>query len=843
MLLRLLLSLILLMFSREACAQSFTNTSDPTPRHAQEIRALTDPSGAMQAIPALLTQANQAENHAEVALLHLARANACRIFANWPCQRESGLAVIAAAQRANRPILQVRGQIALARAETLLQNFTKAESALADAGLLLKSNPFPLLDAEVQLAYSSISQGIGKTEMTIQYAERGLAALHGAPGSQATQTRLLRNRASAYANQKLYPLARQDLQAAQALLVEINDPKLKAEISLETARIAFAQGDLPTQIANAEIILTLAAQLENSQLKGLGHEVKGLAAQSNNDPRTAIVELRKAVAAFSALKLRRDELRALHVLLNNLAKDPERSSTEVSTLATRFLNLQTELDVIERAHAADSFEAGLKYAQQQLQVQALRDQEQAANVQSKYLEHQRRLMLAILVSACTLLALLGLVLLWQRKTQRRLQHALNSASQNEARFRALSETAQDIVVRMAPDGTREYVSASVTTLLGYEPSELIGGNWDMVHQDDLAQLRAAMDQALNSAQPLSLSFRVLHKHGDYLWLETIIRRVPSVTHAGQFEVVFAARDVTARKRAELALAASEKRLQSVADNVPALISYIDTELKYQFVNAHVREIFGTDPKLAIGRTVLEMRGTEAYREIEPYVRLALQGEASSFEGSLIANGKSYHYQAKFVPDINENGQVIGFYSVTFDITERKLAELELERLARFDSLTGLANRRHFDERMQLALTRCRRTNGSLSLISIDIDHFKAINDTLGHPFGDSVIREFANRLQSSARESDLVARTGGDEFMVLVEDVATNAEAEQIAQRLLQQLKPPMLINGTTRTVTASIGVAFVPQTGNAEQLITAADKALYAAKHAGRNTYDCVVI
>ncbi len=288
---------------------------DPTPRHALEKRALTDPAGAQQAISEALVDATAKRDFTEAALLQLARANACRILADWACQSDAGLAAIAAAQFANMPILVARGKIVTARADILLQDFTRAESELADAELILKENPFPLLTGEILLAYSSLSQAVAKDDLTIIYADRGLEALRDIPAAVAIQTRLLRNRASALAKKQDYERARVDLSAARTLLGEVADPKLKAELSLELARIAYAQKDVPTQVENANEILRLATQLQNSQLLGLGYETLGLAAQSAGDPADAILQLRKAAAAFRKLNLRRAELRALRSLL------------------------------------------------------------------------------------------------------------------------------------------------------------------------------------------------------------------------------------------------------------------------------------------------------------------------------------------------------------------------------------------------------------------------------------------------------------------------------------------------------------------------------------------------
>jgi tetratricopeptide (TPR) repeat protein len=419
---------------------------DPTPRHALEKRALTDPAGAQRAITEALVDATAKRDFTEAALLQLARANACRILADWACQSDAGLAAIAAGQFANMPILVARGKIVTARADILLQDFTRAESELADAELILKENPFPLLTGEILLAYSSLSQAVAKDDLTIIYADRGLEALRDIPAAVAIQTRLLRNRASALAKKQDFERARVDLSAARTLLGEVDDPKLKAELSLELARIAYAQKDVPTQVENANEILRLATQLQNSQLLGLGYETLGLAAQSAGDRADAILQLRKAAAAFRKLNLRRAELRALRSLLQNETSqtgDSAVQSADINAQIVRFIELQSELDIIERAHAADDFEAGLKYAEQQLSVARLNAKNLSEQQRNDALDRQRRNAIGLLVVACMLLLALIALLVWRRKTLKQLKAAIQLARENEARFRELSGTAQD----------------------------------------------------------------------------------------------------------------------------------------------------------------------------------------------------------------------------------------------------------------------------------------------------------------------------------------------------------------------------------------------------------------
>jgi diguanylate cyclase (GGDEF)-like protein len=168
---------------------------------------------------------------------------------------------------------------------------------------------------------------------------------------------------------------------------------------------------------------------------------------------------------------------------------------------------------------------------------------------------------------------------------------------------------------------------------------------------------------------------------------------------------------------------------------------------------------------------------------------------------------------------------------------RQLAE-ENERLARFDALTGLANRRHFDEHVAEAVARAHRTRAPLMLLAFDLDRFKQINDSLGHGAGDAVIVEFARRVRECVYDVDLVARLGGDEFVVLVEYTADAASGERMAGRLLAAMQRPFIVNGTELSVSTSIGIGLLQPVTTATALMQLADRALYDAKSHGRATW-----
>jgi diguanylate cyclase (GGDEF)-like protein/PAS domain S-box-containing protein len=184
-----------------------------------------------------------------------------------------------------------------------------------------------------------------------------------------------------------------------------------------------------------------------------------------------------------------------------------------------------------------------------------------------------------------------------------------------------------------------------------------------------------------------------------------------------------------------------------------------------------------------------------------------------------------------------------------DISKRVAAEQalqesrhELEAQARLDALTGLANRRQFDERLAHALSRSRRQTSAVALMYMDIDHFKQVNDRYGHAAGDEVLRVFGQRLSECVRSGDLVARLGGDEFVVLIEDLSAPETAEAIAAKLITAMSEGIAVEGSVLHATTSIGIAYSVNPAVAKLLTGAADAALYRAKEAGRNTYRLVM-
>ena len=447
-----------------------TQSGDALPRHPLEIQALTEPETVLAALPAAFDRAGT--DARELALLELARANACRVMADWDCQSLAGAAAAAAAERAADPILQVRGLIAQSRGFIALQDYTRGELLLGNAQLLLERTPNPELSADVYLAYSSLSEFIGKHESALRYSGLGLDAL-GNVAATGIRTRLLRNRARAQARLAKLDEASQTLAQARLAAAALIDPKLHAELALETARVARLAGNVPEQMRMGEEILALGAQLQNSQLRGMGEEVIGLAALDSGDRATARQRLRAAADAFRSLGLDRDELRVTRQLLDRLienSSDPE----AWSALVQRFITLERDISQSDRAKAADDYEARLKYAQQELDVLRLENEATLERERAQALAEGHRLTRWLMISALITLLVLGFFFVQQRRSNRQLQAALAARSESEAKATDLLRLSKGMVFLHDLRGELVMVNLATAEALGTLPEQLVG---------------------------------------------------------------------------------------------------------------------------------------------------------------------------------------------------------------------------------------------------------------------------------------------------------------------------------------------------------------------------------
>lgn len=294
------------------------------------------------------------------------------------------------------------------------------------------------------------------------------------------------------------------------------------------------------------------------------------------------------------------------------------------------------------------------------------------------------------------------------------------------------------------------------------------------------------------------------------------------------------------------LQASEERLNTILDTVEACIYIKDRQGRYQYANRKIAELYGMAQATILGlddsaffdsHTAAQLRDNDR--------RVLLDGQRIELEENLCMPGDSrvHVYLTVKLPLRNAQGEVIGLCGISTDISEHKQNQAQIHRLAFYDALTGLPNRRLLQERLQHALAQQQRSGLEGALLFIDLDHFKNINDTLGHAVGDQLLMQVAQRLSSCLRQGDTLARLGGDEFVLMLENLPRErsralAEIGTVANKLLGTLNQPYELLGQPRSSGASIGIAlFSDAAGNPEDLLKRADLAMYEAKSGGRNT------
>ncbi|MDF3124626.1 EAL domain-containing protein [Rheinheimera sp. 1928-s] len=261
----------------------------------------------------------------------------------------------------------------------------------------------------------------------------------------------------------------------------------------------------------------------------------------------------------------------------------------------------------------------------------------------------------------------------------------------------------------------------------------------------------------------------------------------------------------------------------------------------QSVNPSFCKLTGYSAEEAIGQTPNLLSSGEHDQNFyqQMWQRLQQQGYWQGEIWNKRKNGEIYPEWLSISAVRGENAEINQYAAIFSDITERKKREQKIHELAYFDELTGLANRRLYQDRLEQALANAKRHNHQLAVLFLDLDLFKRINDTLGHQAGDEALRQVARRLQKASRAGESVARLGGDEFTVLVPECNGIEEIEKLAQRIVAQFELPFQIQHNELVLTTSVGISIYPQHGStASELLKFADAAMYQAKESGRNKY-----
>lgn len=302
-------------------------------------------------------------------------------------------------------------------------------------------------------------------------------------------------------------------------------------------------------------------------------------------------------------------------------------------------------------------------------------------------------------------------------------------------------------------------------------------------------------------------------------------------------------DVTTSSVVNAALGEALGLLQTIINNVPVRIFWKDRELRYLGANT----LFAHDAGYASGedlicKTDLDMpwrEQAESYRADDMAVIASGTPKLEYEEQQTTPNGNVIWLSTSKVPLRNDNGDIIGILGIYYDITDHKISEDKTRQLAMTDQLTGLSNRHQFLLQATQSLKLAKRENKALALMMLDLDKFKPVNDTFDHLTGDAVLREVARIFKNSTRETDVVARIGGDEFAILLVHPHDVENAGVSAQKIIDAVKIPMTLAGHKIEIGVSIGIAVYPEDGDdLEALIEKADMALYRTKENGHGAF-----
>ncbi|SHG65200.1 PAS domain S-box protein [Massilia sp. CF038] len=417
-------------------------------------------------------------------------------------------------------------------------------------------------------------------------------------------------------------------------------------------------------------------------------------------------------------------------------------------------------------------------------------------------------------------------------SQRRLR-------QNEHRLRSITENLPALIGQVDKQCRFVFLNSQAAHFYGRPLEQLLGKPVQSAYsKNDFAKIEAYIARAM-AGERVSFEEEIVVGGRRSYYSATYI---PDLDAQGAVQGFYAmAFDITFRKNSELAQHDSEERLRTITDNLPVLISYKDRDMRFQFANSLYRQWYGAAADNMIGRTALEIYGAEWHLERSAHFARCLQGETVTFELPATHGDRTRTVRTVLVPHWRE-GVVQGAYALSTDVTEARHHEAQLKQLADTDSLTGLPNRRSYEAALAGAVARAARAREPIALIYLDVDHFKTINDSLGHAAGDEVLKTFAARLRKAVRKSDFVSRLAGDEFTIVLEGVHSPAQCERVAGKIIAAMHPRFTIAGQSLSVTVSIGIAWdVEGTVDDVALGHWADAALYQAKDGGRNRHALV--
>lgn len=389
--------------------------------------------------------------------------------------------------------------------------------------------------------------------------------------------------------------------------------------------------------------------------------------------------------------------------------------------------------------------------------------------------------------------------------------------------------------------TDEIHHTRTKSIFGVEDSEVSGVLTDLrplLHPDDLSILRNAMiDHMKQQTDGYAVEYRVKHHDGRWVWVEDRGRAVERNSEGRVLRMLGTRRDVSLRKQRD-----EELRLaSSVFDAGTEGIIILDPEYNILTVNKAFSVVTGYSPREVVGRNVMMQATNEEVIRQYQIIRLGIE-QQGSWQGEMLdirKNGEIYPQWLQIHVVRDEHGyitHIVGFFT---DLTARRKAEERLNYLTQYDELTGLSNRTLFHKRLHQAVEQARHTDCCMALLHIDLDRFKVLNDSLGVEIADQVLRHISRRLTQLLPEANTLARLGGNEFAIIIDNCSSTTSLARLCASILTRIRLPLDVAANELIISASIGISLLPE--NAREpatLITQANMAMQHAKHLGGNNF-----
>ena len=433
--------------------------------------------------------------------------------------------------------------------------------------------------------------------------------------------------------------------------------------------------------------------------------------------------------------------------------------------------------------------------------------------------------------------------------RKKIREALRDS---EARFRAISDASPLGIFVSDVQGSCVYTNAAYQKISGLSFDQTLGTNWTTaIHPEDRERVLAEWRGAAMGWEPFQTEYRFLQDEGSVVW--TRVSSAPMFEDERAHGRVKTVEDITERKAAEFALQAAEEalfdereRAQVTLNSIGDAVLTTDVGGNVTYLNLVAETMTGWSWKEAIGLPLLDVfhviDGTTRKVAANPAQRAIKEDRTVGLAADSVLvrrDGFESAIEDSVAPIHNRDGRDAGAVIVFHDVSQSRAMALKMAHLAQHDFLTDLPNRVLLTERLAQAIGLARRHKSQVALLFLDLDHFKHINDSLGHTIGDQLLQSVAERLSGCVRISDTVCRQGGDEFVILLAEIAQPHDTTLVAEKLIEAFAHPHVIDGQELHVTLSIGISVYPDDGdNVEVVMQNADTAMYHAKESGRNTY-----